>query len=145
VKKKKKCRGCGKVKKMDEFYAHPRMKDGHLNYCKTCKVSYQKNRPVDAVRKIEKKRSQKPKRKKFAYANLCRWRKENPDKVREQVQRYPEKRRARAIVARAIRDGKLKKGICACGSKMVHAHHEDYSKPLDVEWLCATCHAKKRY
>lgn len=30
---------------------------------------------------------------------------------------------------------------CAvCGAKKVQAHHHDYSRPLDVEWLCFACH-----
>ena len=27
-----------------------------------------------------------------------------------------------------------------CGAKKVHAHHPDYDKPVDVKWLCASCH-----
>ncbi len=50
-------------------------------------------------------------------------------------------RRAHAAVAVAIRKGRLTKQPCAvCGSLNAHAHHEDYSKPLDVMWLCPAHH-----
>lgn len=29
-----------------------------------------------------------------------------------------------------------------CGSEKAQAHHDDYSKPLDVRWLCTTHHAE---
>lgn len=45
-------------------------------------------------------------------------------------------------VARAIRTGVLIRKKCAiCGKEKTDAHHKDYSKPLDVIWLCRTHHS----
>lgn len=41
----------------------------------------------------------------------------------------------------AIRIGAIKKGVCEiCGSSVVHGHHDDYSKPFEVRWLCPRHH-----
>ena len=49
---------------------------------------------------------------------------------------------ARLQVRVAVKKGILKKLPCkVCGIKArLQAHHEDYSKPLEVVWLCATHH-----
>lgn len=49
---------------------------------------------------------------------------------------------ATKTVFRAVHNGRLLREPCEkCGSTlMVEAHHEDYSKALDVEWLCHKCH-----
>lgn len=55
--------------------------------------------------------------------------------------KYPERRKAHAAVFRAIKKGTLKKQSCeVCGVKRAHAHHEDYTKPLEVIWLCQIHH-----
>lgn len=45
----------------------------------------------------------------------------------------------------AIQKGLIKRKPCEkCGTtERVHGHHEDYSKPLDVVWLCIKHHATR--
>jgi len=72
----------------------------------------------------------------------------NAEKIRERAKKNrrpipydPIKGRARNAVAYAIRVGKLTKKPCEkCGETKVQAHHDDYSRPLDVRWLCSRCH-----
>ena len=48
---------------------------------------------------------------------------------------------ARQIVRMAIVGGILTKKPCErCGALEVEAHHEDYDKPLEVNWLCPPDH-----
>ena len=54
-------------------------------------------------------------------------------------------RRAVGKVRWAIQSGLLiRSQVCdECGSKnYVDAHHSDYSRPLDVVWLCRSCHKR---
>ena len=61
-----------------------------------------------------------------------------------QIERYPEKDRARRAVKHAVKSGKLVKTPCElCGNEKVVAHHDDYSKPLEVRWVCRHCHRYK--
>lgn len=74
------------------------------------------------------------------------WRKQNPEKRKLVLDRYnknyPEKRLARSRVADAIRYGKMKRLACVKCGKKAQAHHPDYSKALDVVWLCPAHHAE---
>jgi len=62
---------------------------------------------------------------------------------RKWVRDNPEKIKARNAVNHAIEYGKLVREPCFCGNKKSEAHHEDYSKPLDVVWLCRKHHKRR--
>jgi len=60
---------------------------------------------------------------------------------------YPEKMKAHNIVSRALAIGELvRPDRCEnCFEKcFTEAHHKDYSKPFDVNWLCNKCHSAMR-
>jgi hypothetical protein len=132
----KQCKICNLTKKLGEFYAHPASKDGHLNKCKEChkaavKVNYRSNK--EYYQEYERKRFRcKERKKKIA------------EYQRKRRAKNPEKYKARMMLNNSIRDGKSQKKPCEfCGCKAVEAHHHDYSKPLDVKWLCFICHRRE--
>ena len=50
--------------------------------------------------------------------------------------------RARSEAQYAMRTGRLVPQPCEeCGAERVEAHHDDYSRPLDVRWLCRRHHS----
>lgn len=66
------------------------------------------------------------------------------EKTRAYRRRNPEKYHAHQAVHRALKKGLIKREACAvCGSTKSHAHHDDYSRPLDVMWLCPSHHAQR--
>ena len=67
------------------------------------------------------------------------------DIMRRQYINHRQKALARCKVNYMINTGKMVKpeecSICLV-NKPVEAHHTDYSKPLDVNWVCRQCHSK---
>lgn len=60
------------------------------------------------------------------------------------VLRNKKKWKVRQTVRNAISREKIRRLPCEeCGEKETHAHHNNYSKPLQVEWLCKKHHYEK--
>ena len=130
----KKCFKCGAEKPLTSFYKHTRMADGHVNKCKECnKRDVRENRlaKLGYYREYDKMRWQNDQRRRqVQYERTRQWNEE-----------HPEKYRAHYAVTNAVRDGRLKKEPCeVCGAAFTHGHHDDYTKPLDVRWLCPSHH-----
>ena len=126
----KSCFKCGEVKPLAEFYKNPKMGDGHVNKCKECN-----KRDVTENRKknIEHYR---------AY-DIERGNRQTPEYHVEYRSKKPNGYKAKNAVSNAVRDGKMTRGVLCqfCGTYgPLHAHHRDYDKTLDVQWLCVPCH-----
>ena len=136
------CKRCGERKRITDFYAHSQMADGHLNVCKPCfrkgALKYRRDN-IEYVKAYDRERDRLPHRVALRKKLAPRYR------DRRYGQRDPVKRAANVIVGNAIRDGRLQKGRCKiCGkTKGLHAHHEDYAKPLEVTWLCRKHHGER--
>ena len=129
------CFKCNQRKVNSEFYRHSQMADGRLGKCKECCKSYEKKFRRDnpeKKREYESVRNKDPlrRKKKLEYA-------------KNRKLRNPLKARANELVAIHINSGRLVRPekYSACWKKCTpEAHHEDYTKPLEIIWLCFKCH-----
>ena len=142
----KTCFKCGQVKGLNSFYKHKKMKDGHLGKCIDCAkkdVNEYRVANLELVRGRDRVRGLSPERKARVKKNAQKYNDRNRNKIN--AAKYPEKRRARGVVAKGLVGGKIKREPCAkCGATdHVHAHHEDYSRPLDIVWLCTAHHGER--
>lgn len=127
------------------------MADGYLGKCKACSrrdVIENRTKNLDYYRKYDRTRANDPVRvagrQKYAETEKC---KVNQRRIKSEWNKRNEiKREAHDKVRQAILKGNLQRQPCEkCNTTdKVEAHHEDYSKPLEVMWLC-DAHHKERH
>ncbi len=165
------CYKCDIDKPVEEFSNNKSTKDGLQSECKACvKVYRKKNRERDCLNKklwneanknhvanqrklyLELNREQISKRK-------TQWRKDNESAIKQYRMNRREiakislfkwkktnghKIRAHSAFNRALKMGHIEKSPCyICDDPKSQGHHEDYSKPLEVVWLCALHHKRR--
>ncbi len=133
----KTCFKCNEKKALDFFYKHPQTEDGYLGKCKGCaKKDSTKHRKdnIDKIRLHDRERAKLP----YRIAQKTKF-------IKAYNKEFPERYAANITLNHAIKIGKIKRMPCqVCGSTTrIHGHHEDYYKPLEVEWLCSKHHKRK--
>ena len=157
------CTVCKIEKSFDEFGKSKKGKWGIREQCKDCKRikdrAYEQANPAICTAKHARWAARHPEH--LQSYRLERYA-EDPERIRRQVKeyrartqnaaikaykkRYPRKQQARRYVDMALLFGDLVRPE-KCSQCLIEckpdAHHEDYEKPLQVEWLCRVCHGKR--
>lgn len=118
----KTCSKCHKILEIAEFRikSDKKNKPRYSAQCNECTREYQR-----------KKRSESSSYLSATY----RWKKDHHQEFL-----------AHKLVLKAVKSGKIKRPECCslCGKVCTpQAHHVDYLKPLEVMWLCPSCHKKQ--
>lgn len=158
----KQCSKCKKIKILSEFNRHSKKPDGRQNFCRNCQRQHH-------IENVDRERAHAKawvdRNRERHYEHTRAWAKRNPKKVSEfnrkfrelrpevavannkrYKERYPEKIEARRITKAALLRGELAKPdhcercLEPKEPRQLDGHHEDYSKPLEVRWVCRQCH-----
>lgn len=115
------CSMCKKELHITEFNVDRSASDGLQAGCRSCHIEYK-----------------------------AEYEKTNKSVVAQRLSTYKwefsnkEKKKAHRIVETAIKNGDLIPESCeVCSSLKVEAHHEDYSYPFKVNWLCRQHHRER--
>lgn len=133
------CKLCGITKEAGAFYVSSPTR------CKDCiKAAVNKHRQenLEAVRAYDRLRGGLPHRvqARAEYRETDAFKESHSKANAKYRNEKPEWKFARNVLYAAVRDKKLLPQPCfVCGDK-AEAHHTDYSRPLDVVWLCDQHH-----
>jgi hypothetical protein len=131
--KNKICSKCKKDKSIDMFFKRRDRAIGFGSACKECIYEIYKNN--DAYRKYARKYGR----------DYFKTKKGKKNSIRARIKRKLRgQSKAHDRVKYALKTGRLIKMPCErCGDKTSEAHHDDYSKPLNVIWLCSLHHKQR--
>lgn len=160
------CTKCGERKLISNFSKYKnRNSILRRRICKECMSKYKHQHylkdKVSYLERSKKQRENNPERYKIY---LKKYYQKNKDEIRKKHKQYsltekgrksvmlagrryryshPLETKAHMIISHGIRDGSIiRPSKCSkCFIKCIpEAHHEDYTKPLEVDWVCKHCH-----
>lgn len=144
----KSCSKCKEVKPLEDFFFN-KTHGKPDSWCKDCKRAHDRKRSQTPERKAYNKKIQAKLKGTDYFKNYYR----RPEVRARKLAQAKEYRKnpalalkivARRLLRTAKENGTIIQEPClVCGKKQSQAHHEDYSKPLIVVWLCADCHRKE--
>jgi|ERR1041385_3145838 transposase-like protein len=149
------CTKCGAMKPLEEY---ARRGEDRSPQCKECGRTYAREyrrKNGDMLRAKDRARSDRnktPEAKVRMKGYTKAWRRRNPEyRSPSYGKQYgmvtPEARRAQQAVRRALLSGKIQRpetcSRCGGSDSRIEASHADYSKPLEIRWLCASCHREE--
>ncbi|KKN96723.1 hypothetical protein LCGC14_0163670 [marine sediment metagenome] len=121
----KRCSKCRQTQPISAHHRNRKKADGLANQCRDCRNSSAKAYATNNREHINKQQREYRNR---SYA------------------KHRDRYLARSAVESAVLRGRMVKPDCCseCGADgRLEAHHEDYSRRLDVLWLCSDCHGKR--
>ena len=129
----KACSKCGELLSLENFCRNPNGAFGRYSICKKCSSKSHAG--------FYKSHRQKILQRGVHYNETPGGRKSQHVRAARHKFRHPEKIQARTAATHAVEVGLLIKEPCSeCGDPKSEAHHDDYSKALEVRWLCRKHH-----
>lgn len=127
----RRCAICKTFKPLDDFNDNRSAAGGKLSYCKPCNAEYMRARKGKHIKGDQSEYFKK-------------WYALNRERRLTKAHQEPHKRRAHQAITAALRKGTITRpdlcSKCGVSGKPLVAHHDDYSKKLEVRWLCKSCH-----
>ena len=133
----KQCCTCKQLKPFVEFYIDRRNQDGHRSQCRACMAQ--------RWQRYYQAKLRTPKQRRYYRQKAHAWYIQNKVVVLRRLATEAQtiKGKARKLVRNRVQNGTLKKArrceMCHRQTRL-DGHHDDYSKPLVVRWLCALHH-----
>jgi hypothetical protein len=130
----RRCQTCSAEKPVADFNRPAVKPFGRARVCAACAKEWRRT-PAELARKAG------------YYAKY-------PKRVRASIEAYRARHveelrivaHAGVILREALKRGQITKPVmceaCGAGDRRIEAAHHDYSRPLDVRWLCKPCHGR---
>lgn len=149
----KKCSSCNETKDIECFQVRsdkPHLRRGQCAECRRLLVRKYKKDNAENIRK--KRRLHYLKNREYTCRKTSEYKKQDPEKWRKYINKKARELRVTDVKTKirtkavntltyAKTKGEVAPEPCVyCGNKKSEAHHNDYTKPLEVQWMCRKHH-----